>query len=105
MSPNQHGDLKSLLILSDIDGKIAGILAERKKLEGGLNTCLASFQDNQVEIADQRPISQTRQAGAQVHRGGRLADAPLLVDDRDPSHEVCLSGRRPSGVVGIPDRC
>ena len=50
--------------------------------EGGARVAL------RVEVDDQRPQPVERQGHAQVHRGRRLADAALLVGDRDDADPV-----------------
>ena len=44
-----------------------------------------------IEIENQDPLPRLRQGRGEVNRGRRLADAPLLVDHRDPSHERLVS--------------
>src|SRR5262249_36922835 len=52
-----------------------------------------------VEVQDERPVPLRREGRGEVDRGGRLADAPLLVQDRDPSHRVTL----PAGPLPYVD--
>ena len=40
-----------------------------------------------IEVDDQRPLAELGQAGTEVDRGGRLADAALLVGDGDHAGE------------------
>ena len=40
-----------------------------------------------VEVEDADALAALGQGRRQVDRGGRLADAALLIDDRDPSHD------------------
>jgi hypothetical protein len=37
-----------------------------------------------VEVEEQRGDPAACQGGSEIHRGGRLTDPALLVDDRDP---------------------
>jgi hypothetical protein len=49
-----------------------------------------------IEINHEDTLAGSGQGGGQVDRCGRLADSPLLIDDRDPSHEltsIVIDGR------------
>ena len=51
-----------------------------------------------VEVDDQHPVAEVGQAGPEVHRGGGLADAALLVGD---GHDPGQRTRR--RAVGLPE--
>ena len=55
-----------------------------------------------VEIDEQDALTEARQTGAQVHRGGALADAALLVDECDGVHDSPSPGFPPGRRTPAP---
>src|ERR1700689_440895 len=48
-----------------------------------------------IEIDQQRRIAGTRQCGTQIQRGSGLADAALLIENRDAIHSAFAAIRPP----------
>ena len=83
-------------------------VVHRRRLAVGLDAEVGGGVGLRVEVEDADALAGLGQGGGEVDRGGRLADAALLVDDRDPSHgspsSVGIDGRSYPNRPLIPRR-